>query len=221
MPVTPPKPGSPHGTRRRILDSLRRSALTANEIAAELGLTHNAVRGHLAALQGDGLIREGGLRRGGTRPAVVYELVPRADSLLSKAYIPFVAQLLRVLGERMPKPELDEVMETVGNRLAAQWPRLQGDLRQRVEAAALLLEELGSLTEIENWDGGFVLRGYGCLLGEAVHGRPEVCRAMESLLAHLLETRVRECCERGEHPKCCFEISPTAEAPRAAPKAVS
>jgi predicted ArsR family transcriptional regulator len=201
-------PGSAKGTRRQIIDLLRRSSLTANEIAAKCGLTHNAVRGHLAALQRDGLVREGGLRRSGTRPAVVYELIPRADSVLSKAYIPFVAQLLRVLGEQMSRRELDALMQTVGQRLGAEWPRFQGNLRKRVEAASTLLEELGSLTEIENWDGGFLLRGYGCALGEAVHGRPEVCRAMESLLAHLIETPVKECCERGEHPRCCFEISP-------------
>jgi len=216
MPLPPPRPGAPKGTRGRILDLLRRSALTANEIAAELQLTHNAVRGHLAALQRDGLVREAGLRRGGTRPAVVYQLVPRADSVFSRAYIPFVAQLLRILGERMSKAELDDLMQTVGRRLAAEWPRLQGSLKERVEAAALLLEELGSLTKIESWDGGFILRGYGCLLGEAVHGRPEVCRAVESLLTHLVEAPVRECCERGEHPRCCFEISPPDGASAAA-----
>ena len=196
------------GTRRRIIDLLRRSPLTASEIAVKCGLTHNAVRGHLAALQRDGLVREGGLRRSGTRPAVVYELVPRADSRLSKAYIPFVAHLLRVLGEQMSREELDGLMLTVGQRLGAEWPRLQGTLAQRVQAASLLLEGLGALTEAEKWDGGFILRGYGCLLGEAVHGRPEVCRAIESLLAHLIGTPVKECCERGEHPRCCFEISP-------------
>lgn len=201
-------PASPTGTRRRILDLLRRSALTAKELATRLGLTHNAVRGHLTALQRDNFIREGSLRRSGTRPAVAYELVPRADSVLSRAYVPFIAQLLRVLGERMSKGELDELMQTVGRRLGAEWPRLRGDLSARVEATSALLQDLGSLTEVEQWDGGYILRGYGCLLGEAVHGRPEVCQAMASLVAHLVEAPVSECCERGDHPRCCFEISP-------------
>ena len=207
-------PPSQRGTRRRIVDLLRRSALTANEIAAELELTHNAVRNHLAALERDGLIRPGGRRQSHTRPAVVYELVPRADSIFSRAYIPFVAQLLKVLGERMSKPELDDIMRAVGDGLAAGQPRARGGLARRVETASLLLEELGSLTEVERWDGGFILRGYGCMLSEAVHGRPEVCRAVESLLAQLVEAPVRECCERGEHPRCCFEISPPARSAR-------
>jgi len=211
MPGFPTNPDAPKGTRRRIIDLLRQSALTANELAAELTLTHNAVRAHLAGLQGDGLIREAGLRRGETRPSVLYELVPRADAVFSRAYVPFIAQLLKVLGERMSKAELDELMRSVGTGLAAEWPRLNGDLAQRVTAASLLLQELGALTEVDSSNGGFVLRGYGCVLGEAVHGRPEVCRAVESLIAQLVQARVKQCCERGEHPRCCFEISPRAQ----------
>jgi predicted ArsR family transcriptional regulator len=212
MPIPPRRPGSLRGTRERIIELLRRSPLTANEIAARLGLTHNAVRGHLVALQHGGLVREGGRQRSASRPAVVYEFVPGAEAAFSKAYIPFVAELVRVLQERLRQDELDEVMRTVGRRLAAEWPRLRGDLPRRVEAASTLLEELGALNEVDRLDGGFVIRGYGCLLAEVVHQRPEVCRAMESLLAELLEVPVRECCERGERPRCCFEIAGAAEA---------
>jgi predicted ArsR family transcriptional regulator len=208
MPVPRVKLGSLKGTRGRIIDLLRRSDLTANEIAARLGLTHNAVRGHLAALQREGLVREGGSRRSGTRPAVVHTLVPEASAIFSRAYIPFVAHLVRVLQEKLEQAELDEVMHMVGRGLASDWPRARGDLPKRVEAASELLEELGSLNEVERLDSGFIIRGYGCLLAQAVHGRPEVCRAMESLLAELVEVPVRECCDRsGDRPRCCFEIA--------------
>jgi predicted ArsR family transcriptional regulator len=202
------KLGSLKGTRGKIVDLLRRSDLTANEIAARLELTHNAVRSHLAALQREGLIREGGSQRSGTRPAVLYTLVPEAEAVFSRAYVPFVAHLVRVLQERLDQRELDNVMRTVGRGLASDWPRAHGKLPQRVEAAAGLLEELGALNEIERLDGGFVIRGYGCLLSQAVRRRPEVCRAMESLLAELVQATVRECCDRhGERPRCCFEIA--------------
>ena len=186
---------------------LRRSSMTANEMAARLGLTHNAVRGHIAALQHEGLVREGGLRPSVSRPAVAYELVPEAEAGFSRAYIPFVAHLVRVLQERMHQGELDEVMRAVGRSLAAEWPPLRGELPRRVEAASRLLEELGSLNEIETLDGGFLIRGHGCLLSAAVHGRPEVCHAMESLLTEMLETPVEECCDRSDRPRCCFMIA--------------
>jgi predicted ArsR family transcriptional regulator len=200
--------GGLQGTRERIVNLLRQSRLTANEIAAKLGLTHNAVRGHLAALQREGLVRESGWQRRVSRPAVVYDVAPEAEAVFSKAYIPFVAHLLRVLRERVPQEELDGMMHLVGRRLASDWPRFPGALPARVAAAAALLEDLGGLNTVERSNGEFVIRGYGCLLAAAVHGRPEVCRAMESLLTELLEVPVRECCERGERPHCCFEVGP-------------
>ena len=180
--------------------------MSAKEIADTLGVTHNAVRIHLAALIRAGLVREAGRKPGISRPAVVYELAPRAESALSQAYIPFVAHLLRALGERMSSPDLHGLMHDVGVGLAAERPPLRGDIVQRLEGAQALLADLGAFTEVEAADHGFVIRGYGCLLAEAVHGRPEVCRAMESLLAELLRVRVEECCERGERPRCCFKI---------------
>jgi predicted ArsR family transcriptional regulator len=202
------RPAALKGTRGQIVNLLRQSGLTANEIAARLGLTHNAIRGHLAVLQREGLIREAGWQRGASRPAVIYEVVPEAEAIFSRAYIPFVAQLVRVLRERVRQDELDEIMRVVGRRLASEWPRLSGDLSRRVEAASALLEELGALNQVEKLNGGYVIHGYGCLLAAAVHGRPEVCRAIESLLTELVEAPVRECCERGARPRCCFEINP-------------
>jgi predicted ArsR family transcriptional regulator len=213
MPIPRVKLGSLKGTRGRIIDLLRRSDLTATEIAARLELTHNAVRGHLAALQHEGLIRQGGSRRSGTRPAAVYTLAPEAEAVFSRAYVPFVAHLVRILQERLDQKELDEVMRMVGRSLASDWPRARGDLPKRVRAASELLEELGALNEVDRLDGGFVIRGYGCVLSQAVYRRPEICRAMESLLAELVEAPVRECCDRGgERPRCCFEIAASSAA---------
>ena len=209
MPAASPGVLGLSGTRARIVELLRRSPLSANEIAERIGTTHNAVRPHLVALGRAGLVQEAGTRRtGSSRPAMLYELAPRADAMLSRAYIPFIAHLLRVLGERMSEAELHALMHSVGRNLASEWPRLRGDLRQRVDAAQMLLAELGARTEVEETADGLVVRGYGCLLAEAVHGRPEVCRAVESLLGELVEAPVEECCERGERPRCCFRIEP-------------
>jgi len=209
MPLRPSRSGVPKGTRGHIIDLLRRSSLTANELAVRLGLTHNAVRGHLAALQHEGFVREGGSRRGKTRPATVYELVPDAEAGLSSAYIPFVVQLVRVLQEELRPAKLDEIMRAVGRGLATNWPKMHGSLAKRVEGASTLLEQLGAPNAVERLDGGFVIRNHStCMLAQAVHGRPEVCRAIESLLDELLEVPVRECCERSEErPRCCFEIA--------------
>jgi len=194
------------GTRGRIIDLIRRSPSTVSEIAATLDLTYNAVRGHLSALERDGLIRTGAPRRGGTRPSAVYELAPGVDDALSHAYMPFASHLVRTLGESLPEPQLDELMREVGRRLSTEWPRAQGTVTQRVERASALLQELGAPNEIRRTNGTLEIRGFGCLLAAAVHGQPHVCRAMEALLGAFLGIAVRECCDRGERPRCCFAI---------------
>ena len=193
-------------TRGRIIDLIRRTPITVTELAARLGLTYNAVRVHLAALERDGLVRPSGTRRGGTRPAAVYELSPGVDDALSRAYMPFASHLVRALTERLPPAELDDIMRDAGARLAAEWPQPSGTLPQRVESASALLAELGAPNEIESEAGTLRIRGVGCLLAAAVQERPHVCRAMEALLTTLLATPVRECCDRGERPRCCFAI---------------
>jgi predicted ArsR family transcriptional regulator len=206
MVKRPPVSGSMAGTRGRIIDLIRRSPTTVTEIAAHLGLTYNAVKGHLTALERDGLVRSGGVRRGGTRPSVMYELAPGVDDVLSRAYMPFASHLVRSLSERLAEPDLDEVMRDVGRRLSNDWPRAPGTIAERVERASALLQELGAPNEVERLDGTVRIRGFGCLLAAAVQGQPHVCRAMEALLAEFLDAPVRECCERGERPRCCFDI---------------
>ena len=52
------------GTARgRIIALLRRGASTVEELAAELGVTDNAVRAHLQLLEREGLIQASGTRQ--------------------------------------------------------------------------------------------------------------------------------------------------------------
>lgn len=195
------------GTRGQIIDLLRRAPATATEIAVQLALTYNAVRSHLNALDRDGLVRPSSLKRGGTRPAVLYELAPGVNEAMSRAYVPFTTQVLRELSERLPASELDEIMRRVGRGLARKYSRPRGSFRERVDAASGVLQTLGAPNEIEESDGGLTIRGFGCLLASAVGEQPAVCHAMESLLEELLDLPVTECCERGDRPRCCFTIS--------------
>src|SRR5688500_6201195 len=122
MPAPPVGPAPLTGPRRKIVELLRRSSMGAKEIADALGVTHNAVRAHLTALLRAGLVREAGRRPGTSRPTVLYALAPKAESALSQAYIPFVAHLLRALGERMSPDELHALMQSVGRSFAAEQP---------------------------------------------------------------------------------------------------
>jgi predicted ArsR family transcriptional regulator len=198
-------------TRGRIVTLIRRSSRTVDDLAQELDLTDNGVRAHLAVLERDGLARQrGSVRRGGGgggKPAYVYELTPQAEDLSPKAYEPVLRQLLDVLSKREGEEKSEALLRAVGGRLAEERDVPADDTRARLEVAAEVLNELGGLAELEERDGGFVIRGYSCPLAGVTPEHPEVCRMVETLIAELADVPVRERCARGERPRCCFEIT--------------
>ena len=197
-------------TRGQIVSLLRKSAATVEELAQAVGLTDNAIRSHLATLERDGLIRQDGVRRvpGAGKPATVYEIHPEAEPLFSRAYAPVLAALLDELAEQLPSERSDDLMRAVGRRLASAVGRPPaGDLGGRVDAAVALLNSLGGAAQVDRSEGKFVIRGCGgCPLSSATSRRPELCRALESLLTEYVGAPVEECCDRGERPRCHFEI---------------
>ena len=200
-------------TRGRIVALLRKAALTVDQIAATLGLTDNAVRSHLTTLERDGLVEQRVLRRGGVgKPAFEYRIAPSAEPLFSQAYVPVLVQLLDVLRDQLPREELHRVMNEVGTRMAAGRAVPSDELEQRTAGAAELLDSLGGVTEVvRDENGELAIRGFACPLGAAVAGHPEVCGAVETMLAGVIGAPVRECCEREGRPRCCFAVGGTKE----------
>ena len=202
-------------TRGRIVALLRRSGRTVEELARALGLTDNGVRAHLATLERDGIVRQrGSVRRGsgGGKPAYVYELAPEAEDLFPKAYAPVLLRLIEVLSERLGPVESEELLRVVGRGLVEGEVAASDGARARLEGAVEVLNELGGLAELEEREGNVVIRGYSCPLAAVTPDHPEVCRMIEALIAELAEVPVREHCDRGESPRCCFEVAHSHDA---------
>ena len=196
-------------TRGRIVLLLRRADYTVDELAHDLDLTDNAVRAHLATLERDGLVRPTGTRRGSGKPAVVYTLTPEAEQLFPKAYAPVLQQLLEVLSTCLPTEKVAEIMESTGQRLAAQWSIAPGKLRVRLQQAVAILNELGGLAELEERDGSYIIQGYRCPFAAIVPGHPEICQLAKTLLAELIGEPVEEHCEHNGTAHCCFTMLKT------------
>jgi predicted ArsR family transcriptional regulator len=203
-------------TRGQVVLLLRRGARTVEELAQALGLTDNAVRNHLAALERDGLVRQDGVRRGAGagKPATIYELHPDADPLLSRAYPPVLKTMLDVMLEQLPRDRSEAMLREVGRRLAAgAGGRAQGSAAARTEAAANVLRALGGDVEVvEEEDGSHVIRSSGCPLSVAVAHCPEMCAAVETLVAEVSGEEAHSCCQHGDRPRCCFEVGPASSA---------
>ena len=194
-------------TKGRILALLRRSSRTVDELASALGVTDNAVRLHLSALERDGVVQQRGVRPTGGKPAYAYEVAPEAERLFTKAYIPVLTQLVGVLEERLAPAELQALLREVGRRIAAARGASPGSVREKAEVAATVLTELGGIVDVEEQDGRITLRGYSCPLADAVRAHPATCQAVESMVAELTGGTVQERCDRAGRPRCCFELA--------------
>jgi predicted ArsR family transcriptional regulator len=196
-------------TRGRIVSSLQAGGLTADDIASKLGLTRGAIRVQITAMERDGVVRRVGKRPGTTRPSHVFELTPEVEQLLSKAYMPLLTSLVGVFAEALTAQQVDALLRQTGQALAnelAGGRRPWGTLRERAATASEMLNEhLGATTHVEG-NGEIVIRGVGCPLAALTGKHRGVCVAMESLVAEIVGTPVRECCDRSERPRCCFEI---------------
>ncbi|HKH11600.1 MAG TPA: helix-turn-helix domain-containing protein [Rubrobacter sp.] len=196
-------------TRGQAVTLLRRSGRTVDELARALGLTNNGVRAHLATLERDGVVRQRGSVRPGSaggKPAYVYELTPEAEGMFPKAYEPVLRHLLDALSEGLGPVESEALLRDVGRRIAEGRRVPEDGVRARLEEAVAVLNELGGLAELEEGDERFIIRGYGCPLSAVTSGRPEVCRVAEALISELAGVPVRERCDRGARPRCCFEV---------------
>jgi predicted ArsR family transcriptional regulator len=191
---------------------LRRGIATVEELARALGLTDNAVRSHLAALERDGMVTQTGVRRGTGKPAYTYALTPDAERLFPKAYGALLGLMLDVLAERLPPETLDDLLREMGHRLAGGQAPSTGDLRTRVDGAVALLGELGGLAEVEEQEGGYVILGCSCPLAAAVKGHPETCLLAEALLADVIGTPVRQTCDT-QGLRCRFEVGTAVAIP--------
>lgn len=189
---------------------LRRRGHTVEELADVVGLTNNGVRAHLATLERDGLVRQRGTVRSGSgsgKPAHVYELTPEAEDLFPKAYEPVLSRVLDVLSEELGPEESEALLRTVGRRMAEEREVRDDEVRARLGEAVAVLNELGGLAELEERDGGMVIRGHGCPLAAVTPEHPEVCRMAETLVSELAGVPVREHCDREAKPRCCFELA--------------
>jgi predicted ArsR family transcriptional regulator len=197
-------------TRGQIVTLLRQSGRTVEDLARALDLTDNGVRAHLAILERDGIVRQrGSVRRssGGGKPAYVYELTQEAEDLFPKAYEPALRRLLDVLSDQFGAEESEALLRSVGRRLAEDHSVRVAGTRARLESAVEIFNELGGLAELEERDGTLVIRGYSCPLGGVSPEHPEVCRMAETFITELAGVPVYEHCDRGERPRCCFEIA--------------
>lgn len=202
--------GEPRG---RLLTALCGHPQTAAELAEHVGTSSNAVRVHLDGLRAAGLVDYAIERRGVGKPTHVYSITAAAETLLSSAYAPALRTLLATLHRRVASADLIAIVRETGQTLA---DRLRADggmpSRRGVGVAVEMLSAIGASASVSTRDKQRVLGTACCPLAAISRETPDVCVLMEEFLSSASGLRMRERCERGEHPRCSFIIGSVAQA---------
>ena len=132
-------------TRGKILELLRTRECTVNDLAAELRLTDNAVRAHLASLERDRLVvafrHEARLSK---TPRHICSR-PGSRTIVSEGIWATVSLLMSIFSRQIKPRNLRAGMRAAGQAVANEHLReLRGKTRQqRIDAALGVLKELG------------------------------------------------------------------------------
>jgi predicted ArsR family transcriptional regulator len=189
------------GPRRRIVALLRTRDRTIPELARELSVSTNAIRGHVAALERDGLVLGGGSRRRDApgKPPTLYGLTAAAEELFPRGYSAVLFGVLDLLCEWDGSDAPLEVMRAAGAR---------GSEGEGTEGAVRALARLGADVTVHAGERETVLATGGCPLAAGVLERPEMCRWVAALLAGACGGAAAESCDRsGGRPRCRFTLA--------------
>lgn len=195
-------------TRGQVLGLLRRGIGTVEELSTKLGLTDNAVRAHLTTLERDGLVERRGTQRALRKPHLNYVLTSEAEQLFPKAYSTLFNQLLTILKSRVEAEELESILTEVAQALAkGNTPKKNESLESRAGRAIATFESMGGAPALKkDADELVIFSVTSCPFDTSVSQHPEVCRLAETFLSEVTGLKIREHCQKGEHPKCSFEI---------------
>src|ERR1700694_52746 len=91
-----------------------KKGLTVEDLSRALGITDNAVRQHLTALERDGVVAKGETQSTGGRPEHLYELTTVGQELFPRHYSWFAELLVGSLREEQGTEALRERLENMG-----------------------------------------------------------------------------------------------------------
>lgn len=206
--------------KRRLIDRLKRvESATAPELATEFGLTDTAVRQHLDALEGAGLVeRTVGATAGRGRPPVHWRIAASATDLFPDRHAELAVGFVQAIRSALGDDALDRV-------LAARTERQIEHYRAEIPSGAPVQLRVRRLAELRTGEGylaeavadpdddnAMVLVEHHCPVSEAAGACSGLCRAELDLFRGSLGGDV--VVERTQHllggdARCAYRITVT------------
>jgi len=198
-------------SREEIVQQLRaRGASGADELAEALGVTKQCVRKHLDVLERDGYVQHTGERKERGRPAHVYRLTPKAETLFPKRYDLFAKAVLQQINTVWGERGLNTVFCGCANEMIGRLgPQLEGlAFDARVVRLAELLDDEGYEAEVEKLeDGSYLLTEWNCPMTDVARDYRQVCERELEVYRELLGTQVfRESRIVGGASRCAYRV---------------
>lgn len=197
-------------TRGKIVTELRRKgSASAADLAAQFGVSPNAVRQQLVLLERDGLVAERPVRRGPTKPTLEFSLTADAQKLFPQAHDKMLSAVLREVREQFGPVGVRRIFDGLARRsVEVARRRVNGDSpAQKVAQLADLLRERGVVADVDLIEGGFALHERNCPYSTVAGEHPEMC----SVIHHVIDETVGGTHEQTESlarggKECRFEL---------------
>jgi predicted ArsR family transcriptional regulator len=203
------------GVRQQQLLTLllqKKVGLTVENLSKSLGITDNAVRQHLVALERDGMVARGETQSTGGRPEQLYGLTAAGNELFPRHYSWFAELLINSLQEEQGTDALRKRLESLGTGIGRQIKtRLMAieDKPGRIRALSGIMQELGyqsgwADSPNENLP---MIEASNCVFHTLAQRYPEVCYFDLAMMAEVVGCEVihDECMVRGGH-LCRFKF---------------
>ena len=185
-------------TQRGLLEALQKNpqGLSVNNLTLDLGISANAVRQHLTALERDGLVMHEVAPASRGRPLFLYQLSELGQEAFPRRYRELAEAVLSELGDQLGTAALVRSMRRMGER-AAQAAHVK---QLSVAATSRLMKQLGYETEARcSAKDGDEIVARNCVFHRLAERFPAVCEFdlgfMESATGRKVEHR--ECMVRG------------------------
>lgn len=216
------KPLEPR-TRRGLIERLKQDgAQDASALAEDLGVSAMAVRQHLYALEGEGLVTFEEEARPVGRPAKLWRLTPAADRFFPDGHAELTLHLLAALRETFGEAGMERLLAArTAEQIAAYGRRVKpaDSLKARLEALARIRTEEGYMAAVERDDsnggagrGGFLLVENHCPVCAAARTCQGLCASELEVFRRVLGPGVTV--ERSDHilagaRRCAYRVRKT------------
>ncbi len=211
--------------KRRIVERLKRvESATAPELAAGFGLTDTAVRQHLEALEGLGLVeRSASEPMGRGRPPGAWRLTSLATSLFPDRHADLTVELIGSIRDALGEAGLAKVLSSRAKAQEAGYAKALPDptvtpLADRVIRLAAVRSADGYLAEaVAEDDGAVLLVEHHCPIADAARSCTGLCQSELELFRKVLGDDV--VVERTQHlvagdQRCAYRIRPADQPSR-------